>query len=109
VEEAEQKGWSESWSVYANERTWSVIDTLLEVAADVAKTPAQVALNWLLRKPAVTAPIIGARTLSHLEDNLGAAGWSLTPEQVTRLDDASALPLPYPYESLAQQRASRGR
>jgi aryl-alcohol dehydrogenase-like predicted oxidoreductase len=109
VEEAEQKGWSESWSVYANERTWSVIDTLLEVAADVAKTPAQVALNWLLRKPAVTAPIIGARTLSHLEDNLGAAGWSLTPEQVTRMDDASALPLPYPYESLAQQRASRGR
>ena len=109
VEEAEQKGWSESWSVYANERTWSVIDTLLEVAAEVEKTPAQVALNWLLQKPVVTSPIIGARTIAHLEDNLGATGWSLTSEQVSRLDQASALPLPYPYESLAQQRASRGR
>ena len=73
------------------------------------KTAAQVALNWLLCKPVVTAPIIGARTLAHLEDNLGATGWSLTSEQVSRLDQASALPLPYPYESLAQQRASRGR
>jgi aryl-alcohol dehydrogenase-like predicted oxidoreductase len=109
IEEAEQKGWSEAWALYANERTWQVIDTVLAIAEEVEKTPAQVALNWLLRKPAVTAPIIGARTLAHLEDNLGATGWSLTPEQVTRLDQASALPLPYPYESLAGQRASRGR
>lgn len=109
VEEAAKKGWSESWDLYANERTWQVIDTQLAIAADVGKTPAQVALNWLLCKPAVTAPILGARSMSHLEDNLGATGWSLTPEQVTRLDQASALPLPYPYESLAQQRAARGR
>jgi aryl-alcohol dehydrogenase-like predicted oxidoreductase len=109
IEEAEKQGWSESWALYANERTWHVIDELLAVAAEVEKTPAQVALNWLLRKPAVTAPILGVRTLAHLEDNLGATGWSLTSEQVTRLDQASGLPLPYPYESLAQQRASRGR
>jgi aryl-alcohol dehydrogenase-like predicted oxidoreductase len=109
IEEAEKQGWSESWALYANERTWHVIDTLLEVASDVEKTPAQVALNWLLQKPTITAPIIGARTMAHLEDNLGASGWSLTSEQVTRLDQASAQPLPYPYESLAQQRASRGR
>ncbi len=109
IEEAEKQGWSESWAVYANERTWQVIDTLLSIATEVEKTPAQIALNWLLRKPAVTAPILGARTLPHLQDNLGATGWSLTSEQVSRLDQASAQPLPYPYESLAQQRASRGR
>jgi len=57
----------------------------------------------------VTAPILGARTLAHLEDNLGATGWSLTDEQAARLDEASDLPLPYPYESLAGQRAARGR
>ena len=109
IEEAEKKGWSESWAAYANERTWQVIDTLLAVAEEMEKTPAQVALNWLLQKPTVTAPILGARTTTHLEDNLGATGWSLTADQVTRLDEASALPLPYPYESLSQQRASRGR
>jgi len=109
IEEAENQGWSEAWSAYANERTWQVVDVLLRIAEERQKTPAQVALNWLLQKPAVTAPILGVRTLAHLEDNLGATGWSLTTEEVNQLDQASMLPLPYPYESLAQQRAQRGR
>jgi aryl-alcohol dehydrogenase-like predicted oxidoreductase len=109
IEEAEKQGWSEAWGIYANERSWQVIDTLLAIAAEREKTAAQVALNWLLQKPGVTAPILGARTLAHLEDNLGATGWSLTDQEVTELDQASRLPLPYPYESLAQQRAERGR
>jgi len=53
-------------------------------------------LNWLLQRPGVTAPIIGTRTMSQLEDNLGAAGWSLTREQMDRLNQASDKPLPYP-------------
>ena len=109
IEEAGKRGWSESWDLYANERTWQVIDQLLAIAQEIQKSPAQVALNWLLQRPVVTAPIIGARSLSHLEDNLGATGWSLTVEQVTHLDQAGDIPLPYPYESLAQQRISRGR
>ena len=76
MEEASQKGWSESWDTYANERTWTVLDALFAVAEETGKTPAQVALRWLLQKPGVTAPIIGARTIEHLETNLGAAGWS---------------------------------
>lgn len=109
IEEAGKRGWGESWDMYANERTWHVIDTLTAIAGEIQKTPAQVALNWLLRKPVVTAPILGARTLANLQDNLGSVGWSLTAEQVTKLDEANSLALPYPYESLAQQRASRGR
>ena len=77
VEIAEEKGWSESWSAYNNEHTWTVLDALFAVAEEVSKTPAQVALNWLLQRPGVTAPIIGARTMAQLEDNLKASGWSL--------------------------------
>jgi aryl-alcohol dehydrogenase-like predicted oxidoreductase len=109
IEEAGKRGWGEAWEVYATERTWQVLEALQAIGAELHKSPAQIALNWLLQKPAVTAPIIGARTLAHLDDNLGTTGWSLTCDQVARLDQVSELPLPYPYESLAQQRASRGR
>lgn len=106
VETAEQKGWSESWSAYANERTWNILDALFAVAAETGKSPAQVALNWLLQKPGVTAPIIGARTLEQLVNNLGGAGWTLTAEQVARLDQVSEPELVYPYNFI--QKAQRG-
>ncbi len=54
------------------ERNLAIADVVQEVAAELGRTPAQVALAWTLRNPAVTAPIIGARTLAQLEDNLGA-------------------------------------
>jgi aryl-alcohol dehydrogenase-like predicted oxidoreductase len=100
VEDAEKHGWSERWSEYAVGRTWDVIDALFAVAEEVGKTPAQVALNWVLTRSGVTAPIIGVRTMAHLEDNLGAAGWTLSDEQATRLNEASHIPLPYPYNWL---------
>lgn len=102
VETAENQGGGESWSNVANEATWRTIDALSQVAEEVRKTPAQVAINWLLCQPGVTSPIIGARTLEQLGDNLGAAGWALTDEQFTRLNEASATPLPYPYDVLKQ-------
>jgi aryl-alcohol dehydrogenase-like predicted oxidoreductase len=107
VKEAEERGWSESWSAYANERTWGVLDALFEVAEETGKTPAQVALNWVSGRPGVTAPIIGARTLEQLKDNVGAAGWSLSEEQLTRLNQASDVTPPYPYPFIAG--AQRGR
>jgi aryl-alcohol dehydrogenase-like predicted oxidoreductase len=51
----------------------------------------------------VTTPIVGARTIAHLEQNLGASGWALSPEQVATLTRASDVPLPYPYEFIARQ------
>ena len=107
VKTAEEQGWSESWSAYNNEHTWSVLDTLFAVAEEVGKAPAQVALNWLLQRPGVTAPIIGARTLEQLEDNLGASGWSLNDEQMARLTQVSEQPLPYPYNVIAGAQARR--
>ena len=106
IEKAEQEGWSEAWSRYNNEHTWGVIDALLAVAGQAGKSPAQVAINWLLQQPAVTAPIIGARTMEQLEDNLAAAGWTLTAEQIARLDQASQVDPPYPYDFIqdAQKR-----
>jgi aryl-alcohol dehydrogenase-like predicted oxidoreductase len=102
IEKAEEEGWGESWSNYNNEHTWQVIDALLSVAAETGKTAAQVAINWLLQSPGVTAPIIGVRTMKQLEDDLGAVGWSLSEEQLACLNDASALTLPYPYEMIAR-------
>jgi aryl-alcohol dehydrogenase-like predicted oxidoreductase len=100
IEDAGKHGWGERWSEYATDRTWNVIDALLAVAEETGKTPAQVALNWVLNRPGVTSPIIGVRTLAHLEDNLGAAGWALSDEQMSRLNQASFTPPPYPYNWL---------
>ena len=78
------------------------MDGLHEVAAAVDRSPAQVAINWLLQKPGVTAPIIGARRIQQLESNLGATGWSLSPDQVAKLDVASEISLPYPYDFISK-------
>jgi aryl-alcohol dehydrogenase-like predicted oxidoreductase len=97
VDTATKQGWSESWDTYDNEHTWSVLDALLAVAHETGKTPAQAALRWLLQRPGVTAPIIGARNLQQLEDDLGAVGWDLSEEQLGRLNEISTPQKVYPY------------
>jgi aryl-alcohol dehydrogenase-like predicted oxidoreductase len=104
---AERHGWSESWSAYNNEHTWTVLDALFAVAEEARRSPAQVAINWLLRRPTVTAPIIGARDMAQLEANLGATGWSLSDEQVEQLNRASDPGLPYPYDHIASAQNRR--
>jgi aryl-alcohol dehydrogenase-like predicted oxidoreductase len=81
----------------SEEHLYRVVDALDEVAAEVGKSVPQVALNWLLQRPTVANIIVGARDEAQLRENLGAVGWNLTPEQVAKLDDASAVPLAYPY------------
>jgi aryl-alcohol dehydrogenase-like predicted oxidoreductase len=98
IELAEKKDWGEKWSAYNNEQTWRTLDGLHEVAAAVNRLPAQVAINWLLQKPGVTAPIIGARRIQQLESNIDSTGWSLSTDQVAKLDAASEISLPYPYD-----------
>ncbi len=79
------------------EYLYRVVDTLEEVAGEVGKTIPQVALNWLLTRPTVANIVIGARNEEQLKQNLGAVGWTLTPEQVAKLDAASHRTPPYPY------------
>ncbi len=81
----------------ADEYLFKVVDALDAVAAETGKSVPQVALNWLLQRPTVSSVIIGARNEEQLRQNLGAVGWNLTPEQVKRLDEASAKPAAYPY------------
>jgi aryl-alcohol dehydrogenase-like predicted oxidoreductase len=104
---AEEQGWSESWSAYNNERTWSLLDTLFAVAEEAGKSPAQVAINWLLRQPGVTAPIIGARSLEQLEANLASTGWQLGEQALDWLSKASAIEMPYPYEQIERAQVRR--
>ena len=76
---------------------YAVMDVLDAVAIETGKTVPQIALNWLLSRPTVSSVIIGVRNEAQLRDNLGALGWSLSPDQLARLDKASRLPKPYPY------------
>jgi aryl-alcohol dehydrogenase-like predicted oxidoreductase len=80
-----------------DEYLYKVVDALDAVAAETGKSVPQIALNWLLQRPSVSTVVIGARNEEQLRANLGAVGWSLTPAQVAKLDEASARPLAYPY------------
>lgn len=80
-----------------DEYLYKVVDALDAVAKEMEKTVPQVALNWLLQRPSVSTVIVGARNEEQLRQNLGAAGWNLSAEQVARLDRASDLIPVYPY------------
>ncbi|MFZ0743705.1 MAG: aldo/keto reductase [Terracidiphilus sp.] len=81
----------------ADEYLYAVVDALDAVAAETGKTLTQIALNWLLQRPAVSTVIVGARNEEQLRQNLGAAGWNLTGEQIAALDKASDVTPIYPY------------
>ena len=84
------------------EYLYSIVDALDGIAKETGKTIPQVALNWLLQRPTVSTMIIGARNEEQLRQNLGAAGWNLTAEQVATLDKASEVTRIYPYWHQAQ-------
>ena len=76
---------------------FKVIDALDIVAEQTGKSIPQIALNWLLGRPTVANVIIGARNAEQLEQNLAAADWRLSQEQIALLDSASQTALTYPY------------
>jgi len=75
---------------YLNDRGFRILAAIDAVGAEIGATPAQVALSWLMARPSITAPIASATTLDQLDEILGAARLGLGPEQMARLDKASA-------------------
>jgi aryl-alcohol dehydrogenase-like predicted oxidoreductase len=74
---------------YFTRRNFRIAEVLREVATQMGRTSAQVAINWVANRPAVASVIIGASKLSQLDDNLGALEFEIPPEFSQRLDDAT--------------------
>ena len=80
-----------------DERVHTVVEAIDAITKETGKSVVQIALNWLLQRPTVCSVILGARNEEQLRQNLGAAGWKLTDEQIASLDAASETTLTYPY------------
>ncbi len=91
--------WKERYDGFDKKpRNWDIVEELVKVAGEVDRPPSQVALAWLLAKPAVCSLIFGARDEKQLDENAGAADLELSADQLARLDKVSAIDLGYPYD-----------
>ena len=86
-----------------NERSIEIGETVKEIASQIGRSPSQVSLNWLLQRSAGVIPIVGARKLSHVEDNLQAIDFTLDSEHLERLNEISDFALPFPYNFATPQ------
>jgi aryl-alcohol dehydrogenase-like predicted oxidoreductase len=80
-----------------DEYLYKVVDAIDAIAKETGKAVPQISLNWLLQRPTVASVILGARDEKQLRQNLDSVGWNLTPDQIARLDAASAQQPVYPY------------
>ena len=90
-----EEGWAWHGRFFAANAD-ETLATLLDVAEELGKTPAQVALRWVLEQPGISSVIAGVRNTMQLRDNLGATGWRLEGEALKRLNTVSFLPPRYP-------------
>jgi aryl-alcohol dehydrogenase-like predicted oxidoreductase len=80
-----------------SDRNWRIVERLVDVAKQIGKTPAQVALNWVATQPGITSTIIGATKISQLDDNLNSLEFAIPADLRRRLDEVSALEPVHPY------------
>eukprot|EP01104_Vermistella_antarctica_P014941 TRINITY_DN479_c3_g1_i1.p1 TRINITY_DN479_c3_g1~~TRINITY_DN479_c3_g1_i1.p1 ORF type:complete len:376 (+),score=47.84 TRINITY_DN479_c3_g1_i1:51-1178(+) len=107
---AQKVGFTEtSWDAFDNEFTWDVLDEVRAIAEDLGVSMAQVSLRWVMQRPGVTCPIVGARTVEQLKDNLGALSFKLSKEQMARLDKVSFTSWPYPWGTVKSFNARSSR
>ncbi len=89
--------WRDTFRRLDTPQNWKILETVEEVAKELETTPARVSLAWLLRRPAVSSVIFGARSLEQLEDNLAAAELALPNAAYDKLCEVSAVDVGYPY------------
>lgn len=89
-------GWNEP-PIRDTERLWQIVDVLVDIGAAHGVSAAQVALAWLLTRPAVASLVVGGRTEAQFTENFRAVALELSQDDLARLNDASRLPLIYPY------------
>jgi aryl-alcohol dehydrogenase-like predicted oxidoreductase len=92
--------WEEAWERRATERNWAILSTVTSIAERLGATPSQVAIAWLLTRPAVASVVVGVRSADQLVENERALGVQLGREDLDRLDAVSAPPEGYPYRML---------
>lgn len=95
----ESTGRASMWN-NVSEKKLTVAAEVIKIADELGRAPSQVALNWVRQQTGVMIPIIGARTLKHIEDNLGCVEFKLSDEQLKRLSDASKIELGFPHDFL---------
>jgi aryl-alcohol dehydrogenase-like predicted oxidoreductase len=100
------QNWGEP-PVHDEDRLYNTIEALVEIAQSRGVSAAEVALAWLLGRPAVTSLVIGARTEEQLATNLRAASLTLSADERAKLDAVSQQPLQYPYWHQANTAAGR--
>jgi aryl-alcohol dehydrogenase-like predicted oxidoreductase len=88
------------------ERNLAIAAEVVAVAKEIGATPSQVALSWVRQRSATMIPVIGARKVSQLVDNLGCVDVALTPQHQARLDEASRIDLGFPYDFIRGGRSS---
>ena len=88
-------------------RDLGIAEEVVKLAEQIGRSPAQVALNWVRQGEGVIVPLVGAKTRDQLEDNLGCLEFTLTEEEMARLDDASKIELGFPHDFLAQFKSDR--
>jgi len=93
--------------VVDKERAWKILDVMKPIAKAHNCSPARISLAWLLARPAVTSVIIGAKRIEQLRDNIAAVDLKLAGEEMTKLDEVSALPSEYPGWMLPFQNMTR--
>jgi aryl-alcohol dehydrogenase-like predicted oxidoreductase len=86
-----------------DERNRIIVDEVVKVAQEIGYSPAQVAINWVLQRPGVTSPLIGARTLQQFEDNVAALDFTLSADQVARLNKVSEIDLGFPHNFITPE------
>ncbi len=87
---------------YLNDKAFAVADVVMQIAKEVGRSPAQVAIAWLLHQPGVTSPIIGARRVAQLEDNIKSVEVDLSADQLKKLSNVSQIELGYPHEFMTK-------